>query len=296
MSAITLYAMWTPFTYKITYDLDGGAVSSANPTSYTAETAGFTLTRPTKTGWTFEGWTGTSITSPQKTLFIPQGNTGDRAYTATWSFDPTFVDKRNNKTYKKVLIGTQVWMGENLNYAVDGSRCYEGIYRPGGIKEEYCTTNCQGVFGCVSPQLTAEESCPKYGRLYSTEAVMNGEPYSSSNPSGVRGACPVGWHVPSEAEWQVLIDYAGGASMAGKKLKSTEVKGTDDYGFSALPGGMGNYNSTSGYLGTFGRGWTSTSGSTAEEYLIKSMMGVNDAVEGGSYGGNIQYSVRCVQD
>jgi uncharacterized protein (TIGR02145 family)/uncharacterized repeat protein (TIGR02543 family) len=289
---ITLYAKWTPITYRITYDLDGGAVPSANPTSYTAETAGFTLTRPTKTGWTFEGWTGTGITSPQKTVSIPQGNTGDRAYTAAWSFYPTFVDKRNNQTYKKVLIGTQVWMGENLNYNTGDSRCYEGTFWKDGIREQLCTNNSQGVFECVDlNKLTAEESCPKYGRLYSIEAVMNGEPYSSSNPSGVRGACPVGWHVPSIAEWQVLIDYAGGMSVASKKLRAEEEGGgTDDFGFSALLGGRGGPYACE-RAGDFGNWWSSSTVGSENRGV---WLGRADIIEWTTQG--YWSSVRCVQD
>jgi uncharacterized protein (TIGR02145 family)/uncharacterized repeat protein (TIGR02543 family) len=297
---VTLYAKWTPITYTITYTLNGGTVSApANQTSYNIESA-FTLKNPTKTGYTFEGWTGTGITSPQKTVSIPQGNQCDRAYTATWSFDPTFVDKRNNQTYKKVLIGTQVWMAENLNYSVEGSRCYDGNFAEGGMTIIECKNNDQGTCDWVTPQLTPDESCEKYGRLYSEDAMINGEPYSTSNPSGVRGACPVGWHVPSYGEWLVLIDYVGGSSTAGKKLKSTSwTEGnyaTDEFGFSALPGGECYWDNRCGRAGDIGYWWSSSSGSNTYSGVAVSWYIMNnyDNIQSTTQGN--WYSVRCVQD
>jgi len=82
-SDIMLYVKWTPIQYTITYDLDGGTVSSANPASYTVETPDFTLNNPTKTGYTFWGWTWET----QTTVTIEKGSTGDKTYTAKWSLD-----------------------------------------------------------------------------------------------------------------------------------------------------------------------------------------------------------------
>ena len=83
----TYTATWTPISYSISYDLDGGSVSPANPASYTIETASFTLTNPTKPGYTFAGWTGTGLSAAAMSVTIAQGSTGDRSYTATWTED-----------------------------------------------------------------------------------------------------------------------------------------------------------------------------------------------------------------
>ena len=82
--SITLYAKWIPATYSITYHLDGGT-ASGNPTSYTVETDSFTLNNPTKTGYTFAGWTGTGLDEVTDAVTIEKGSTGDRTYTATWT-------------------------------------------------------------------------------------------------------------------------------------------------------------------------------------------------------------------
>ena len=84
-SNITLYAKWTPTSYNITYNLNGGSVASANPTSYTIETATFKLNNPTKVGYVFAGWTGTGITGTSTSVSVSKGSTGIRSYTATWT-------------------------------------------------------------------------------------------------------------------------------------------------------------------------------------------------------------------
>ena len=82
----TLYAKWTPITYSINYNLDGGLVTGVNPTEYTIESSDITLINPTKTGYEFAGWSGTDIdtSSYQKDVTIPTGEYGDRTYTAHW--------------------------------------------------------------------------------------------------------------------------------------------------------------------------------------------------------------------
>lgn len=80
-------ATWTPITYTITYDLAGGSVSGANPTSYTIESTDITLINPTKTGYVFKGWTGTGLTEATANVTIATGSIGDRTYTATWEVE-----------------------------------------------------------------------------------------------------------------------------------------------------------------------------------------------------------------
>ena len=80
-------AHWTP-AYTINYDLDGGTVTPANPTVYTADDLPFTLSNPTKAGYVFAGWSGTDITGTSQSVTIPGGSTGNRSYTAHWTAVP----------------------------------------------------------------------------------------------------------------------------------------------------------------------------------------------------------------
>ncbi len=89
-------ATWTPIVYDITYDLAGGSVATANPTSYTIETATFTLTNPTKAHWIFRGWTGTGLSAAAQTVTIAKGSIGTCAYTATWEREVYTVSITSN--------------------------------------------------------------------------------------------------------------------------------------------------------------------------------------------------------
>ena len=92
-----MIAQWTPTNYTISYNLNSGSVSPANPTSYNIETANFTLNNPTRTGHTFEGWTGSNGTTKQTTVTIPKGSTGNKSYTANWKAN-TYTLTYNNQS------------------------------------------------------------------------------------------------------------------------------------------------------------------------------------------------------
>lgn len=123
------------------------------------------------------------------------------------------TDLRDGKKYKTVAVGTQVWMAENLNYD----------YGKYWTARSFCYAD-------------KESNCSKYGRLYNYAAVMD-----SAGLLENRNICPSGWHLPSKQEWETLFAYVGN-SGAGIKLKSkngwmNSGNGTDEYGFSILPGG-----------------------------------------------------------
>ncbi len=82
---VNLTATATPIEYNISYELAGGTVAGTNPTSYTVETASFKLINPTRTGYTFAGWTGTDFDEASTSVTVEKGSVGDRAYTATWT-------------------------------------------------------------------------------------------------------------------------------------------------------------------------------------------------------------------
>ena len=85
----TLYAHYELETYTITYILNGGEVSTENPSTYHITDDTFTLTNPTKDDYTFLGWSGTGLSSTTKTVTIPNGSYGNKTYTANWQ--PLYV-------------------------------------------------------------------------------------------------------------------------------------------------------------------------------------------------------------
>ncbi len=145
----------------------------------------------------------------------------------------SMVDSRDGKVYKTVKIGNKTWMAENLNYA-----------------DSVATPNLVGRSSCYDNK---PEKCDVAGRIYTWLAAYNIEADSCNNKKCVlndvplQGICPNGWHMPSMDEWESLIREVGGEYVAHTALKSQvgwpdSVQGSDDYGFSVLPGGYRDYN------------------------------------------------------
>jgi uncharacterized protein (TIGR02145 family) len=124
-------------------------------------------------------------------------------------------------------------------------------------------------------------NCAKYGRLYTWEAAKT--------------ACPSPWRLPTNAEWQSLVDAAGGESTAGAALKSsTDWDGNNSTGFSALPGGSSDHFGNFGDLGSWGFWWSATE-NEARAFLRGMHSGgayVREILSMDYYG----FSVRCLQD
>jgi len=221
------YAHATTFTFNIDINNnEGGSVSPAGKQKYRVVTE-VRVTAKANDGYVFTGWSGASTSADEEVTIIVDGK---QALTANFErFEP-----------RTVKIGDNTWMAENLNVARDSSQCYADN----------------------------EDNCRKYGRLYDVTTAQT--------------VCPIGWRLPTTADWNGLFQAAGGKrvekevrmaignnwerraviigdnhwTMAGKKLKSktgwndredgSSGNGTDEFGFSALPGD----------LGTHGRWWS----------------------------------------
>jgi TonB family protein len=190
-----------------------------------------------------------------------------------------FVDIRDGQEYKVAQIGRQVWMKDNLNYKTDSSWCYDN----------------------------KNSNCDKYGRLYKWVTAQK--------------VCPNGWHLPKREEWFDLLgaiegeesrsDYCACNTLltksewekmnrekfAGRKLKSkTQWNGADDYGFSALPGGMRYFHGGSFmYSGSFGYYWSSQKFGSEKAYFW-SMRSNRESVEDGLDYNSYGFSVRCLRN
>ena len=147
----------------------------------------------------------------------------------------SIIDSRDGHVYRTVKIGNQVWMAENLNFETENSHCL------------WDTTTTCAEFGRYYDWMTAMD----VAGVYSPNGKDCGDNKRCAPTYPVRGICPEGFHLPDSTEWNILIAEAGGKSVASTKLKSKEgwykssddkdyVAGSDDYGFSAAPGGGRN--------------------------------------------------------
>lgn len=209
-------------------------------------------------------------------------------------FAGTFTDSRDGNTYNWVKIGAQTWMAQDLKYLpsvvgqTTGSFSFPYYY-------------VYGYNGTNVTEAKATTNYNTYGVLYNWPAAMAGAPSSNSNPSGVQGVCPTGWHLPSDAEWSQLTTFLGGASVAGGKLKATtlwnspNLGATNETGFTGLPSGVRHGTS---YFIENGRDviyWSSTQnvpGNVWEQNLNFS----SNALGRSSNYNDLGFSVRCVKN
>jgi uncharacterized protein (TIGR02145 family) len=205
----------------------------------------------------------------------------------------------DGNVYNTVTIGSQVWMAENLKTTKysDGSNIPFVNTKAswGGLP----TTN--KAFCWYNDNISNRDI---YGALYTWAGAMNGGTGSSTNPSGVQGVCPTGWHLPSDAEWTELETKLAGSSLSGGKLKETgtahwatpNTGATNESGFTGLPGGYrGGYVADFHSITLNGFWWSSTP-YTSEKAYIRGLSYNNILSERSNPDKKGGFSVRCIKD
>ena len=202
----------------------------------------------------------------------------------------------DGKSYPIVQIGEQWWMAENLAYLESVSPPTTGSYT-----EPYYYVN--GYNGTSVSEAKATENFRIYGVLYNSPAAKT--------------ACPKGWHLSSDEEWKQLEMFIGMSQSEvdddgyrgtneGTKLKTTsgwtniKGNGTDNYGFSALPGGVRSYFAEFGGLGYYATWWTVTDTGPTMSWTWDRTISGDDYwgvfISRGANTWQIGNSVRCIKD
>ena len=203
-------------------------------------------------------------------------NSAGTAYGTSQSF---------STTSGSITIGSQVWMNENLNV----TKFRNGDPIPlvtDGSQWSSLTTSAY----------------TNYDNLYSNGIVL-GHLYNWYAVADSRNICPAGWHIPSLAEWSTLIDFLGGNSVAGGKLKDTgttywlspNTGATNESVFSAFGAGHRHDDGTFGHLNLACDFWSATETSTVEAYFT--LITNDDAAANNAFISKIfGFSVRCIKD
>jgi uncharacterized protein (TIGR02145 family) len=243
----------------------------------------------------------------------------------THYFEHTFIDNRDDNEYKTVQIGNQCWMTENLKYLPT----VVGV-SAGSETTPYYYVN--GYNGTDVNAAKATENYNNYGVLYNWPAAMNEAESSEENPSGVQGACPAGWHLPSDDEWTELVDYIvsqgypneyynpNGAANALKSCRQVDSPlgdncdtidhprwnshdthyGTDIFGFKALPGGFRHHELSKNLRFFDGIGASSFWWSATQYDAINAHPSIIYSIYGDVTNSYLfkhdGFSVRCVKD
>jgi uncharacterized protein (TIGR02145 family) len=199
------------------------------------------------------------------------------------------VSDYEGNVYTTVKIGTQVWMRENLR----STKYSDGSLIP-------------GIHATANPEST--------GRLYNSDAARKGAAASVNIPSGVQGACPTGWHLPSDGEWKNLESALG---MLGVQTDLKNYRGTDEgnylkeagtkhwgagnmasnsSGLTILPASTWDYNNNQFITsinpdGSFAQYWTTTN-----EYNIRAVSQNYSQIWRGYVDIQFGLLVRCIKD
>jgi uncharacterized protein (TIGR02145 family) len=183
---------------------------------------------------------------------------GEQVILKTYSGKISDVD---GNVYYTVTINDRIWMAENLKttkYA-NGS--------PIALLESqsswYASTDTAMAYCWYNNDINNRST---YGALYNWRGAMKGNPGIIINPADRQGACPDGWHVPDKTEWTELVNFLGGDTVAGGKLKETGTKhwkdlnvgATNESGFTGLPGSHRSHYGIFENLGYSGYWWSST--------------------------------------
>jgi uncharacterized protein (TIGR02145 family) len=303
-----------------TYDKCGGTITFTPATENCCGSNKYTFATQFCSGTTIYSKCNGSDYNPSTHYCHTDGSTyscGSKPYNPSTQFCYNGTLKNygsvtyNNRTYKTVEIGTQVWMAENLNYKTSTSRCYP---TSGSTNSSDDNVNCD-----------------KYGRLYDWATAMSLPSSCNTNHCASqvytkhKGICPSGWHIPSNADWDKLMRYVDGTSgtsspynseTAGRYLKATSgwnscglgdsylYQCEDKYGFAALPGGyvtlVGVIFNVESYHGVDEHGtWWSASENPSDlnNAYNRGMLYSKDYINGtGTDTKERMISVRCLQD
>jgi uncharacterized protein (TIGR02145 family) len=267
----TLYAQWNDLS-----DVSFQVIVDTRPIIGTGASGSGTFTvgtfvrinagTPPK-NWQFQHWATTSKdvefanADESRTMFTMPNNdvTVTAVFVALAGDTSSFNDSRDGKTYRKVKIGEQTWMAQNLNYLTEsGSWCYDNN----------------------------TDNCNTYGRLYDWDVAMT--------------VCPAGWRLPDTADWSRLFVAVGGSGVAGKTLKAksgwnNNGNGTDEYGFSAMPGGLHGTDGSFYHAGSDGYWWTATEDGSGNAYGRSLYYGY-DNVDEYDHGVDNGFSLRCIKN
>jgi uncharacterized protein (TIGR02145 family) len=198
----------------------------------------------------------------------------------------TITDIDGN-VYTSITIGTQTWMVENL----ETTRLNDGSELP--------LVTDAAAWGSMSAPAYCWYNYDETGYKNTYGALYNWLTVNTKN------LCPTGWHIPTDAEWDVLINFLGGEGTAGGKMRGSGMMShwgggnmmgvNNETGFTALPGGFCDSNGMFNGLASNGYWWSATENDEANAWYL--FMSSNNTAVNRGYGLKLQgCSVRCIKD
>ena len=234
---------------------------------------------------------------------------GNVSTTSVPAFSPcgTTITDIDGNSYNTVLIGSQCWTKENLRvrrYNNGTAIQFDATGGSGGSSATWQNLTIGAHTIYANDSTTTPSNLTKYGYLYNWYAAKGIYTTGNIASTDTLNVCPVGWHVPTDAEWTTLTTELGGESVAGGIMKSRgtaywdspNTGATNESGFSALPGGIrlfdGNFNAvrSNAYL------WSADETSSSYAW-IRTLDTDDGSVIRGFFGNkSAGASVRCIRN
>lgn len=254
-SEYTLYALWSPTKYTITYNLNGGSVSNANKTEYTIESETFTLTNPTRPGYTFNGWTGSILSDKTYTVSISTGSTGNLSFTANYDANLNSLLFNANggvgetpemliETDKTVKLNTCVFSRKGYDFvgwatSQNGEKVYsDGQNYTMGVNSEYVLYAVWKIKTYTIEYNLNNGTAPANKQSYTVET----DSFTLENPSR-DGYTFIGWSGTDIADKSTAVTIEKG-SIGNKSFTANWQANTNVLHFNAN-GGDGNMDDMS---------------------------------------------------
>lgn len=280
--------------YSISYNLNGGTISS-NPTSYAYNSAAITLNNPTRTGYTFTGWTGSNGTTAQTSVTIPTNSYGNKSYTANWSVN-SYTVKRN--AYKRV---NDSWAqfdtkSESLAYGTS----YDVTTRMPTAPTGYHYNNSNGTMNWSTDGYKTASDTNPFTVTSNTEVHVHTYPNTYTIAFNGNGATS-GSTASMSASYDIASNLtANGFAKTGYTFQgwATSATGGAVYANSAS---VSNLTATNGATVTLYAVWKdvtapTNTAPTVNSYTSDSITVINKQTDNGSGINTIQYQIKKTSD
>ena len=284
-ASVEMTALWEPIDYQIQYDLNGGSFSSSSVrSSYNIETATFTLSTPTKRGFTFTGWSGTEISGSSTSVKVTKGSTGDRSYIANWQENPAMQnfscysitsnngrivlkDSRDGEYYDIIRAKTgKCWMMQNLRISNKTISSTDSNL-PDGMSFTIPASDISSFeYQTIKNAMYLD---PTHGGYYTFYTATAGwESPSITSGDATRDICPKGWRLPTggeDGEFAGILSSYGSAHSA-RTIMGFGTSGYIQFSFNPSTGEYASGPTLFG-VGTYAAYVTSTVYSSQQVYV-----------------------------
>lgn len=276
---MAIRCIYQPVQYTLQYNTTGNGSVSGNTTQLVdSGSSGTAVTAVPADGYYFVNWSDGSTANPRTDTNVTANKTVNANF-ALFTCGNILFDVRDNNSYPTAQIGSQCWTIKNAAYL-------PSVRQGTAVNNAGLGYYVYGYNGTTVATAKALSNYINYGALYNNSAALT--------------ACPSGWHIPSNTEFQTLTSYNDSQVKATSSNSPVVWNGNNSSGFTAIPGGWLESSGLFTYQGSKAYFWTATQvPGYSKAYAATIWDGQFLVGSGGQaygYGTSLGMSVRCVKN